>query len=143
MQGTIKLAVEDHEIARCFPVMAALRAHLEAGDFVPLVRRMQDEGYRLAYLEELGEVRAVAGFRIYTSLFLGRSLYVDDLVTAPESRSRGHGRHLLGWLRERAVEECCRALHLDSDVQRHAAHRFYFEQGLHINCYHFHQGLQI
>lgn len=132
-----RIASTDEEIALCYPAMSSLRPHIEASEFVPLVRAMEKEGYRLAYLESGGNVVAVAGYRISTNLHLGKNLYVDDLATIEGSRSRGHGAALLDWLREQAEDAGCDAVHLDSGVQRHRAHRFYFRHGFTISSYHF------
>lgn len=134
---TIALAESDSDIARCFPVMAQLRPHLVAADFVARVRRMQAEGFHLAFLEEAGAVRAVAGYRYQDKLFSGQNLYVDDLVTDATQRSRGHGAALLGWLVAEARRHGCVQLELDSGVQRFDAHRFYFRECMHVSAYHF------
>jgi len=133
----IALAETEADIARCFPVMADLRPHLTAGEFAARVRRQQAAGYRLAYLEEAGEVRAVAGFRYLETLAWGKILYVDDLVTAPAQRSRGHGGQLFDWLVAQANQSGCDELHLDSGVQRFGAHRFYLCHRMDINSHHF------
>ncbi len=130
-------AVTDDEIAACYDVMAELRPHVAREGFVALIRSMQAEGFRLACVRTGGRVVAVAGYRISTNLFLGRNLYVDDLVTAGSERSNGHGRAFLAWLRGIAVENGCRALHLDSGVQRQRAHEFYLREGLELSSYHF------
>ena len=134
-------AAADSEIERCFAVMAELRPHLQAGGFVATIRHMQTEGYRLAFIEQAGQVVAVAGYRISTNLLMGKNLYIDDLVTAAAARSQGHGEQLLAWLRQVARTEQCRALHLDSGTQRERAHKFYFHQGLSIASYHFSEPL--
>lgn len=134
---TIALATTDADIARCFPVMQQLRPHLVAADFVARVRRMQREGFHLAFLESDGAVRAVAGYRYYDKLFSGKNLYVDDLVTDTTQRSHGHGRALLAWLTAEARAHGCTQLELDSGVQRHDAHRFYLRERMHISAYHF------
>jgi GNAT superfamily N-acetyltransferase len=130
-------AVTDDEIASCFDVMAELRPHLGRGNFATLIRSMKADGYRLACIRIANRVVAVAGYRISTNLFLGRNLYVDDLVTADTERSKGYGRELLAWLRGIAVENGCRTLHLDSGVQRKRAHEFYLREGLELSSYHF------
>ncbi len=137
MTPQIALAVTDDEVARCHPVMHQLRPHVTAAEFVQRVRRMQQQGFQLAYLEDEGQVVAVTGFRILEQLVSGVVLYVDDLVTAQDARSRGHGASLLAWLRARAREAGCRYLELDSGVHRAGAHRFYFRHGLSIIGYHF------
>lgn len=58
-------------------------------------------------------------------------------MTAGSERSKGHGKALLGWLRQLALESGCDALHLDSGVQRKRAHRFYLREGLELSSYHF------
>jgi GNAT superfamily N-acetyltransferase len=132
-----KLAETEREIAACFDVLVQLRPQLQRATFPQLVRQMAGEGYQLAYSEHAGRVVTVAGFRIATNLALGRNLYVDDLVTAAAARSGGHGAAMLDWLRRLARDQGCRYLHLDSGVQRHQAHRFYFRHGFHIAYYHF------
>lgn len=82
-------------------------------------------------------VTAVAGWRVMATTSSGRRLYVDDLVTDETSRSRGHGRALLGHLRDRAAELGASALHLDSGVQRFDAHRFYLRERMSIADHHF------
>ncbi|HXV77461.1 MAG TPA: GNAT family N-acetyltransferase, partial [Candidatus Polarisedimenticolaceae bacterium] len=95
-------------------------------------------GYRLAYCEDGdGTVVAVAGFRVSENLAWGKFLYVDDLVTDATRRSGGHGAGLLAWLRRTAVDAGCAELHLDSGVQRFAAHRFYTRHRMEITSHHF------
>ncbi len=133
----ISLATSDTDIARCFPVMAQLRPHLLAADFLARIRRQQAEGFHLAALEDAGAIGAVAGYRYHEKLVSGRTLYVDDLVTDSAKRSRGHGRALLAWLSAEARAHHCALLELDSGVQRFEAHRFYFRERLHVSAYHF------
>jgi hypothetical protein len=44
---------------------------------------------------------------------------------------------LLAELARRAAAAGCSVLDLDSGVQRHDAHRFYFREAMHISSYHF------
>jgi GNAT superfamily N-acetyltransferase len=134
---TIALAETEADIARCYPVMVELRPHLKATEFTARVRKQQATGFHLAYLEEAGEVRAVAGFRYLETLAWGKILYVDDLVADPAQRSRGFGGQLFDWLVAQAKQNNCDELHLDSGVQRFGAHRFYLARRMDINCHHF------
>jgi GNAT superfamily N-acetyltransferase len=133
----VEHAETDEAILDCYEVMAELRPNIARAAFVPAVRAMQKDGLRLACIREEGRVVAVAGYRVSTNLFCGRHLYVDDLVTAEAARSKGHGKALLAWLRERAIAEDCEVLHLDSGVQRKRAHQFYLREGLELAGYHF------
>jgi GNAT superfamily N-acetyltransferase len=122
--------------------LLALRPHF--GDAQSVAARAEEqraEGYRLAAVIEPGErdAPAVAGFRIARNLAWGRHLYVDDLSTLPAARGRGYGAALMDWLIDRAREEGCAELHLDSGVgpERESAHRLYFGSRLRIASYHF------
>ena len=133
----VRLAESDAEIERWFPVIHQLRPALVAGEFVGRIRTQEAEGYRLAFLEDEGRVVSVAGFRLMTVLWSGRTLYVDDLVTDEAARSKGYGEAILKWLMERARAAGCATFSLDSGTQRGEAHAFYFRQGLRIADFHF------
>jgi GNAT superfamily N-acetyltransferase len=134
----IAVAKTPEEIQRCHAVMRELRPHFDDADkFVERVQRQQRDGYRVAFVEADGDVRAVAGYRFLESLFSGGFLYVDDLVTREADRSSGFGGQLLDWLIKEARAHGCENLELDSGVQRFDAHRFYFAKRMKISSYHF------
>ena len=133
----ISLAATEAEIIRCFPVMQELRPHLSSSNFVEQIGRQQQAGYQIAYLECDRQIKALAGFKISENLAFGKFLYIDDLVTCVQAQSQGFGGALFDWLAEYARSNACEQLHLDSGVQRFAAHRFYMKKGLHISSHHF------
>ncbi len=133
----VYIAGTEQELKRIAPVLLELRDHYDTESLLVRIRQQQRDGYQLAFVEENGEVLAVAGFVITSKLAWGRHLYVDDLVTAAERRSRGAGHCLMNWLRQYAVDNGCEQLHLDSGVQRFRAHRFYLREGFDINGHHF------
>ncbi len=137
MTMTIRLAEADAELEAIAPVMRELRPAFDVAGLVAQMRAQMNEGYRLAYLTHGERVLCVAGFVIGTKLAWGRHVYVDDLVTAADSRSQGAGAAMLDWLRRHARENGCVQLHLDSGVQRFAAHRFYLRHGFDISSHHF------
>ena len=134
---TIDLAESDEDILACFPVIRELRDLPDATSFLRRVRSQQLSGYLLAALRDGGEPVAMAGFRLGESLAWGRHLYVDDLVTLPEVRSRGYGAALLAWLAEYGRARGVGQLHLDSGKKRVDAHRFYEREGLEASSIHF------
>jgi GNAT superfamily N-acetyltransferase len=134
---TIQIATTDAEINCCFPVMHQLRPMLIAEEFVSRIQTQQAEGYQLAYLTHQNAIAAVAGFRLQTLLWSGRTLYVDDLVTDAARRSKGHGEAMLTWLIALAREANCSTFMLDSGTHRNEAHAFYFRHGLRISDFHF------
>ena len=118
-------------------VIHVLRDHVSLEE---LRRRWEagvTEGYRLIGLRDGSSWKAAAGFRIHTNTINGKILYVDDLVTVDDSRSRGFGKLLNEHLVELARNEGCATIELDSSVVRHDAHRFYLRERYDIAAHHF------
>jgi GNAT superfamily N-acetyltransferase len=136
-----KDAKTDLEIEKCFAVMSELRTHLKREEFLETVRGMEQDGYCLAFIEEEDRVVAAAGYRIHSTLFMGKHLYVDDLVTSESARSKGYGKLLLDWLRDKARSADCQYFRLDSGIARSQAHKFYFNQGFSIGAFSFSERL--
>lgn len=124
-------------INACVKVLAELRTSLTESRILDQITRQMKSGYRLAYLEEGDDVRAVAGFRFAEYLAWGRAMYVDDLVCREADRGKGYGGQLLDWLIAHAREKGCDQFHLDSGTHRVDAHRFYKAHGMDITSYHF------
>jgi GNAT superfamily N-acetyltransferase len=99
------------------------------------------QGYQLLAAVVDGQPAAVAGFWVRQNLAWDGFVYVDDLVTDEQHRSQGYGGLLLDWLVDYCRDHGLAELHLDSGVQRFAAHRFYLEKRMEITCHHF--GLKI
>lgn len=64
-------------------------------------------------------------------------MYIDDLVTDANKRSKGYGDKLFDWLLEFARKEKCKQFQLDSGVQLFDAHRFYLRKKMNITAHHF------
>jgi GNAT superfamily N-acetyltransferase len=134
----VRTLTTDEDILAARGVMRQLRPQIPEADYLSTVRRMmQTDGYLQAAVFDGDAVVAVAGYRFMEMLYAGRTLYVDDLNTDDTRRSHGYGKALMDWLKREARERGCVQLQLDSGVQREQTHRFYFREGLTINCYHF------
>ena len=138
MSAVVRTLTTDEDILAARRVMRQLRPQIPEGSYLETVRRMmQTDGYLQTAVFDGDAVVAVAGYRIMETLYAGKTLYVDDLNTDETRRSRGHGKTLMDWLKREAKQRGCVQLQLDSGVQREQTHRFYFREGLTINCYHF------
>ena len=130
-------AASDAEILECFGPMAQLRDLSGPEEFLRRVRAQESAGYRLVAVRNRGATLAVAGFRVGECLAWGRHLYVDDLVTDADARSKGYGSALLDWLKQHARSQGANHIHLDSGHARVDAHRFYEREGLESAGIHF------
>ena len=137
------LARDDADIAATFDVMLQLRPQLQRDEYVATMHALRaSDGLQLLALRDAGSVRAVATYRVMNMLYCGRLLYVDDLVTDERVRSHGYGARLLARLKEEGRALGCSQIQLISHVKREGAHRFYFREGLGIECFHFRAELQ-
>ena len=125
------------EIQACVTVLAQLRPHIKAEEFLERVLLQYQRGYQLAAVVESDSIMAVAGYHISENLAWDKFLYVEDLVTEQKNRSQGYGKQLLDWLHQEAKEQGCEQLHLDSGVQRKDAHRFYQRAGMTFASHHY------
>jgi GNAT superfamily N-acetyltransferase len=123
-------------LGRAEGVHRMLRPQLGPG-YEGEMRRILADGAQMALLHEVGVVRALAVFRAYRNTWNGYRFYVDDLVTDETRRSAGYGGALLRWCEALAQAWGCTAFTLESGVQRGAAHRFYFREGMTIEAFSF------
>src|SRR3954468_1681545 len=95
----IKELKNEQEWKEAFPVMKQLRNHLDESSFLQLVQEAtQLENYKMAALYENNQMVAVTGFMPMVTLYNGRFIWVCDLVTDSENRSKGYGETLLGYV---------------------------------------------
>lgn len=139
-QGPVKfidLTLDDPRWSEALPVLQELRPHLTAASLQQVLHEGEPQGLTFTALYDDDRCWAVAGWRVIANTSAIRKLYVDDLSTTAEARSRGFGTRLLAELARRGSEAGCRSMDLDSGVQRYAAHRFYLRERMNITAHHF------
>lgn len=137
----VLIAQSQSDISLCYEAIKVLRPHLELDAFVQRVQLQKAEGYVLAYIAQDGVAMSAIGFRISNFLAWGKVLYIDDLITTESARGKGLGGRLLKWVIEKAKENGCDAVHLDTGHHRHDAHRLYLNHGFRIGSHH--MGLEL
>ena len=133
----VKIVSSDEDLKKICPVMLELRNQYDEGSMLRQIKHQFEDGYKIAYVEDNGDVLCVAGFVICSKLAWEKHIYIDDLVTSEKHRSTGAGKLIIDWCKNYARENGCKQLHLDSGVQRFAAHKFYLREGFCINSHHF------
>lgn len=128
-------------LVRAERVHRQLRPQLPA-DYQARMRQVFANGARMAVVVDDDTVVCVALWRLIENTYEGRRLYVDDLVSDESLRSQGIGKIMIGWLEAEASKMGCDVLVLDSGVQRHRAHRFYFREGMYIPSFSFRKAMK-
>ncbi len=80
---------------------------------------------------------ALAGYRIGCNFSSGSYLYVDDLITKPNSQSQGLGTQMMRHLEMIVGDAGCRHDLTHSSEVRLGAHRFYLKKGFNIHAHYF------
>ncbi|SFF57469.1 Acetyltransferase (GNAT) family protein [Halobacillus alkaliphilus] len=125
---TVKELSSREEIRQGFPVMSQLRTHLDENTYLELVLEAKEvDRYRMFALMEDGKIVAVTGFKPMTTLYYGRFVWVCDLVTDQNYRSRGYGDKLLSYVHTWGEEHGFESVALSSGLKRPDAHRFYMD----------------
>ncbi|AGK52862.1 GNAT family N-acetyltransferase [Bacillus sp. 1NLA3E] len=123
---TIKELQSRNEIIEAFPIMKQLRTHLDESSYLELVIDAQEKDrYKIFALLDDDEIVAVTGFKPMITLYYGRFVWVCDLVTNANKRSKGYGEKLLTYVHEWAKENNYESVALSSGLQRTDAHHFY------------------
>ena len=123
---TIRELQSQEELLEAFPVMKQLRSHLDEETYLDLVLDAKDnDRYKMFALIDGEEIVAVTGFKPMITLYYGRFVWVCDLVTDNNKRSKGYGKKLLTYVHEWAKENNYESVALSSGLQRADAHRFY------------------
>ena len=122
----IKELLSKDEILEAFSVMQQLRTHLDEQTYLDLVLEAQEkDSYRMYALVNDHKIVAVVGFKPMITLYYGRFVWVCDLVTDMNDRSKGYGEQLLTYVHKWAEENKYEQVALSSGLQRKDAHRFY------------------
>ncbi|WP_151173959.1 GNAT family N-acetyltransferase [Pseudoalteromonas ruthenica] len=133
----VKFLEKDADYKAVLEVLLQLRPQYSLDALSAQIDKQQLHHYQLVYVKSSQGVLAVAGFSIGEKLAWGKHIYIEDLVTNAKHRSRGVGQFLLDWFKTYARANKCEQIHLDSGVQRFAAHRFYLREGFNIASHHF------
>lgn len=122
----IKALKSESDILEAFPIMRQLRPHLNEASYLDLVLEAMDKDrYQMLALVEGNEIVAVVGFKAMTTLYYGRFIWICDLVTDANKRSKGYGDKLLSYIHQWGKENNFESVALSSGLQRMEAHKFY------------------
>lgn len=122
--------------------MKELRTDLTLDMYRELVTSMRPQGYKLYALYADDEIVSLAGIELRVNLYLGKHVFIYDLVTSAAYRSNGYGEMLLHFVHEYARDCGASCVALESGLARTEAHRFYTDKmGYTITSYSFRKQL--
>ena len=117
------------ELYVVYDVLKQLRQELSYKEFEDLIYDMRHMEYKMFGIMDGEELMSYAGVAVQTNLYHKRHLYVFDLVTDANHRSKAYGKMMLEYLRDYAKTCMCENIVLSSGFAREKAHAFYEKNG--------------
>jgi RimJ/RimL family protein N-acetyltransferase len=122
----IKKAQIPKDSEKILTLLKELRTELTLPHFIETYKQAhKNDDYQIVFLEEKNEVVALMGYRILYDFVHGKHLYIDDLVTKSDQRSKGYGAKLLTYAEELAAKLNSSGLRLCTGIENEQGKKFY------------------
>lgn len=125
------------EMEALFPVLRQMYPNLTESEYQEVLPERVVQGYRMiAVMDESDKVQAVAGYWIGYRFYCKKFLQIDNMVADQNRTIKGCGKLLLDWVKNKAEEEGCQRILLDTFVENFDAHRLFIREGFIARGYH-------
>ncbi len=98
---------------------------------------MVTQNYECAAIFNRSALIGVCGMWFCTRHYSGRSVEVDHVYIDGDYRGKGLGKLFFKWIYDYVKQKGYEAVELNSYVQNHPSHKFYYNEGFNILGYHF------
>ena len=118
-------------------VLQGLYPSLTMAQYATELDLMLPHNYSQLAVFDQDECVAICGIWIGNKLWVGKYLELDNIVVKEAYRSRGVGDLIFKTLEQKALQENCNMLSLDSYTSNFKAHKFFYNQGYSPKGFHF------
>lgn len=133
----VREARSDADYHRAYPIIRQLIPNLDMQTYAQRVFVARATGYRMFVSELDGDVVGVIGIMPNHNLHDGYVTYIEHVVIDEKHRGHGYGTALIQFAEQRAREEGCKLIQLDTDLGHDEAENLYRKSGYtYIGKYH-------
>lgn len=118
-------------------VLQELYPSLSPEQYAKELDLMLPHNYTQLAVFEQAQCIAICGIWIGNKLWIGKYLELDNIVVKESFRSKGVGELIFKTLEQKAKEENCNMMSLDSYTSNFNAHKFFYNQGYGPKGFHF------
>ena len=120
-----------HIILELYPAMSI-------EEYKEKIEKMIPHNYTQAIvLDDKNNCIGISGVWIGNKLWCGKYMEIDNIIIKKENRSSGAGSILFDYLKEKAKQENCNIMVLDSYSTNFNAHRFFYNKNFSPKGFHF------
>ncbi|MCA3626302.1 MAG: GNAT family N-acetyltransferase [Methylobacterium sp.] len=112
---TIREARSDTDYHRAYPIIRQLIPQLDMQTYARRVFVARATGYRMFIAESVDELIGVIGMVPNHNIHDGFVTYIEHVVVDQKHRGKGYGRLLIEFAEQRALEDGCNLLQLDTE----------------------------
>ncbi|MBE9490673.1 MAG: GNAT family N-acetyltransferase [Bacteroidetes bacterium] len=98
---------------------------------------MITQNYECAGIYINNKLIGVSGMWFCTRHYADKSVEIDHVYIDDEYRRKGLGKQFLKWIYDYTKQKGCKTVELNTYVQNHPSHKFYYNEGFNILGYHF------
>ncbi len=133
----IRLLKTKKEMLLTYELLLEVYPNLQFEDYSSELDQMIPHNYGQVGVYINNECVGLTGFWIGNKLWCGKYLELDNVVISSKKRSNGIGKFLFDYMAEKAKNEGCTMLALDSYTSNFKAHKFFYNQGYAPRGFHF------
>lgn len=126
---SVREARSDADYHKAYPIIYQLFPWLDMQTYARRVFVARATGYRMFIGEVDKQIVGVIGIIANHNIHDGFVTYIEHVVIDEKSRGKGYGTQLIRFAEERAIEEGCRLIELDTDVGAVKAEALYEKSG--------------
>ena len=135
-------ARSDSDYHSAYPILLQLFPHLDMQTYAHRVFVARATGYRMFVGEFDDAIVGVIGIMHNHNIHDGFVTYIEHVVVDDNYRGRGFGTQLIEFAENRAREEGCFLIELDTDQGEERAESLYKKNGYNICGHYFHKTLK-
>lgn len=114
-----------------------LYPQLTMEEYSSMLVDMLANNYGQIQVKDNNEIIGVCGVWLGTKLWCGKYLEMDNVIIAPNYRSKGLGKLITEYAENLAKEKNCNIMALDAYTNNFKAHKFYYNHGFEPKGFHF------
>jgi len=130
--------IEKENLSIVIPLVYKLNEGKVSTDTLELrFNEMKNQNYECAAIFDGDTLIGVTGMWFWTRHYAGKCMEIDHVYIEETYRNQGLGKQFMDWITNYVEAKGVETIELNTYVQNHASHKFYYNQGFNVLGFHF------